>query len=221
MSHKMNIHNYFIQNSAVEKRGWEKGEFICHEGHRMSKLFYLESGRLRVFRNLSSGQTILYRIYLPGSVIGDIEIFTGMAASCSVQCISPALTLSVPMDGLRNNIEEFSGMLFKLGSGIARKLHENSVNESINITYALEIRLAHYYLTFTDPELKADNLGQLSDWMGCSYRHLTRSQAHLLSLGAIIKTMAGYRAADMEALKSIASPLLDEEKARGLFERGD
>jgi len=221
MSHKIGIHDYFLENSASAIEEWKKGEFICREGSPMLRLFYLKTGRCRVFRNMSSGQTILYRIYLPGSVLGDIELFTGQEASCSVQCITPAKTLSVPQELLRADTEKYSEMIYRLGSGIARKMHENTVNESINTAYSLEIRLAHYYLTFTDPRLTADNLGQLAAWMGCSYRHLTRSHAHLLRRGAVKKTEGGYSAADINVLNTIAAPLLNEEKARGLFERGD
>ena len=218
MSQLTTIYKYF---KDADFTSWNKGEYICHEGGPMSRLYYLKSGRCRIFRNLNSGQTILYRIYIPGSVLGDIELFTGMEASCSVQCISSVETLSIRMDLLRGNVTNFSEMLFQLSSGLARKMHENSVNDSINTAYSLEVRLAHYYLTFTDPGLTADNLGQLSAWMGCSYRHLTRSQAHLLQIGAIKKSTSGYSASSIDTLEEIAAPLLDEEQGRGLFEQGD
>lgn len=221
MSHKTGINQYFIENPHAESHIWEKGEFICRERSLMTRLYYLDSGRCRVFRDLSSGLTILYRIYLPGAVLGDIELFTGMDASCSVQCMTEARALSIPMKILRDNTADYSEMLFRLAGGIARKMHENTINDSIDTAYSLEIRLAHYYLAFTDPMLKADNLGQLAAWMGCSYRHLTRSHAHLVSIGALRKSGTGYSADDACLLEGIAAPLLNENQARGLFERGD
>jgi CRP-like cAMP-binding protein len=107
MSRNLDIFKYFIDCSIADSQLWDKGDYICREDGPMSKLYYLKRGRCRVFRDLSNGQTILYRIYLPGSILGDIELFTGMEASCSVQCITPVETLSVKMELIRNNIEGF------------------------------------------------------------------------------------------------------------------
>jgi len=85
------------------------------------------------------------------SLIGDIEVFTGSeAASCSVQCIETAVTLGLLMNIIRDIPENSARFIFALGRSIARKLHKNSVSEALNTTYPLEVRLAHYYLTFTD-----------------------------------------------------------------------
>ncbi len=220
MSQRFGFKKYFLDDSAVS-RDWQKGEYICREGGLMEKLYYILSGRVRIFRNLSNGRTMLYRIYLPGSVIGDIEIFSDRDASCSAQCISTVTTLSLPMEIIRSRPENYSPLLFCLGYGLARKLHENSLSEAINTSYSLESRLAHYYLTFTEPELSAGNLGQLSDWMGCSYRHLTRTLSELKKRGAIEKIPGGYRGRDVNLLKEIASPVLEEERGRVLFEPGE
>ena len=221
MSQNLKLTDFFLKNPDSRKKIWHKEAYICREGEPMDRLYLLTGGKCRIFRDLNQGRTILYRIYLPGSVIGDIEIFTGMDASCSVQCMTEAETFSISMDLIRENLPEYADMIFTLGRGIARKMHENSVNESINTAYSLETRLAHYYLTFTDPGLQAENLGQLAEWMGCSYRHLTRSLAGLTAEGAIEKTRGGYRAADILKLQAAAASLIDEEKGRGLFEKGE
>ena len=222
MSHKKGIKYFFSNSDEAELKNWKKGSYLCSEGGELSSLHYLLSGRFRVFRSLSNGREMMYRIYLPGSVIGDIEFFTGGdSASCSVQCIEPAATLSLKMEKLRSKPETAPQFIFELGKGIARKLHENSVSEALNALYPLEVRLAHYFLTFTDPGLQAQTLGQLAGWMGCSYRHLTRSLSGLASRGAIQKQSSGYRSGNLELLESIAEPLLNEEFGRTLFEPGD
>ena len=221
MSHSNDLGSFFTDDDDARRRNWQKGEFICREGEPLGRIYYLFSGKCRVFRNLNQGRTILYRIYLPGSVIGDIEVFADINASCSVQCMSDAITLSLDIGSIRENRRGYSDMLFRLGAGLARKMHENGVNESINTTFPLETRLAHYYLSFTDPDLQADRLSQLADWMGCSYRHLTRSLRRLAETGAIEKSSSGtYRPSDLEVLSETARPLLEEAAARGLFERG-
>ncbi len=230
MSHKKEIIDFFHNSSETERKTWNKGDYICREGCEINHLNLIIAGRFRVFRTLSNAREMLYRIYLPGSIIGDMEIFTGSeAASCSVQCIEQAVTLSLPMNLIRETPAVAPELIFALGCGIARKLHENSVSEAVNTAYPLEIRLAHYYLSYTDPALKADSLGQLAGWMGCSYRHLTRSLASLRDRGAIEqfteKTGKGassvYRAADTDLLKKLAKPIISEERGRSFFEPGE
>lgn len=225
---KAEIESFFTNSRHKRKYSWEKGEFLAREGAELNSLHYLITGKFRIFRTLNNGREMLYRIYLPGSIIGDIEVFTGsMAASCSVQCIEKADSLALPMSAIRDTPAESAELLFALGRGIARKLHENSVSEALNTLYPLEIRLAHYFLSFDDPLLQAQNLGQLAGWMGCSYRHLTRSLASLRKKGAVKHSKSrtsdgiGYEAADIDMLESIAQPLLMEERGRVLFEPGD
>ena len=222
MSHNSAITDYFTACSEAEGKEWRKGEYLCREDGELKRLHMVVSGRFRVFRTLNNAREMLYRIYLPGSLIGDIEVFSGDdAASCSVQCIEHAVTLSVPMKQIRNKPSESFELIFALGRGLARKLHENSISEAVNTAYPLEVRLAHYYLSFADPELRAGTLSQLAGWMGCSYRHLTRSLADLKKKGAVRQTEPpgrGYEAADTAVLESIARPMLHEERGRVLFE---
>ncbi len=222
MSQRGEIKSFFMSISETETLEWSKGEFLCREEGALERLHYILSGKFRVFRSLSNGREKLYRIYMPGAVIGDLEVFLGSeAASCSVQCIEGASTLSLPMSSINGDHSLYHELIFALGRGLARKVHENSVSEAINTSYSLEVRLAHYFLVFSEPDLRAQTLGQLSDWMGCSYRHLTRSLSALVKRGALNKVNSGegYVAADREILAEIAGPILLEKEKR-LFESG-
>ncbi|MBI9104913.1 MAG: cyclic nucleotide-binding domain-containing protein [Spirochaetales bacterium] len=224
MSHISRIKSFFSENPSMIGRRWKKGEYLCMEGLDLERLSLLISGRCRVFRDLNNGRTVLYRIYVPGSIIGDIELFSEGEASCSVQFITDAETVSVTMDSIRTNKDRYSRLIFYLGRGLARKLHENSLSEALNTSYPLEVRLAHYYLTFTDSDLFASNLGQLAEWMGSSYRHLTRSLAALSLKGGIRRSkegaVAGWEVFNQNVLREIAIPMLEEE-GRILFEPGE
>ncbi|MDC7124922.1 MAG: cyclic nucleotide-binding domain-containing protein [Spirochaetales bacterium] len=222
MSTKIKIQDYFLNYSTVKEINWRKKEYICREDEEINSLNLVISGQFSVFRTLGNGRNILYRIYLPGSIIGDVEVFLGSEeASCSVQCIKEAKTLSIPMEDIRNSIQANAEFLFTLSKGIARKLHENSVAEAVNSHYSLEARLAHYFLTFTDPDLKAQSLSQLSEWMGCSYRHLTRNLKTITDKGGIRNIGGKYSIADDNILKKLAAPLITEGSSKVLFEPGE
>ncbi len=222
MSQSGEIKRIFLESSRSEIQEWHKGEFLCREGNRIGGLYFITEGKFRVFRTMNNGREKLYRIYSPGAVIGDLEVFLGSdSASCSVQCAEKARTLVLPIADIQLKRDQYRDLIFALGQGLARKVHENSISEAINTSYPLEVRLAHYYLLLQDPALMAQNLGQLSEWMGCSYRHLTRNLASLEKKGAIQKrkNREGYAAADRVLLGKIAGPMLPEEGNR-LIESG-
>ena len=195
---------------SIGERGLRKGEFICHAGEELRNLYLLTEGSARVFLPLYSGKYFLLRIYLPGSVVGDIELFSGEAATCSVQCISDCRAAVLQMDELRRRKERYAPLLFALGASLARKLAQNSWSEAINTNYDLITRVAAYYVTHDDEELRAASLKELAEWLGTSYRHLIRIHAQLTEEGALEKQGGRYTARDRQRLEDRAEAALFE-----------
>jgi len=192
----------------VGQRSLHKGAFICRTGEELRELHLLIEGNARVFQPLYSGKYFLHRIYLPGSIVGDIELFTGETATCSVQCITGGRAVVLQMDELRRRKERHAALLFALGSSLARKLAQNSWSEAINTSYELVTRVAAYYLTHEDEELRAASLKELSEWMGTSYRHLIRVHAQLMDEGALTKQRGRYIPRDRQRLEDRAEAAL-------------
>ncbi len=53
-----------------------KGDYICMCSQSIGHLHFLVQGRAKVIRLLENGNTKLFSIYFPGSLIGDIEYFS-------------------------------------------------------------------------------------------------------------------------------------------------
>ncbi len=198
------------RSAELEQRRWKKGEYICHAGEPISHLHFLTRGKARVFLPLYNGKRFLFRIYHPGAVIGDLEFFTGGSTTCAVQCLSACTTTCMPMDTLRRNSDVNSTLLFSLGRMLAEKLERNSVAEAINTSYDLVARVAAYYLTHTERSLQAGSLQELSEWLGTSYRHLSRIHTKLVEAGALKKVKSRYEVKDKALLAQYADTTLLE-----------
>jgi CRP-like cAMP-binding protein len=158
-----------------------------------------------------NGSHYLFRIYRPGAVVGDVELFTAGAATCSVQCIGRCRTVHLPMRPVRAAPESHSRLLFVMGSSVARKLVQNSHSEAVHATYPLLSRVASYYLYHDDPELRAGTLTELAQWLGASYRQLLRIHRQLADAGALAKRGSGYHVRSVELLERYAADALLEQ----------
>ncbi len=195
---------------VLKEYNWQKGDYICHAGEPIEYMHFLTRGRARVFLPLYNGKRFLFRIYQPGAVIGDLEFFTGGKTTCAVQCLTACRTAAIPMDAIRRNSDINSPLLFSLGRMLAEKLERNSIAEAINTSYDLVARVAAYYLTHTDPKVQARNLQELSEWLGTSYRHLSRIHTKLVAAGALKKNRSKYEIKNRSLLEEYSDTTLME-----------
>lgn len=191
-----------------------KGSYLCHAGDPLTKLFFLLEGTARVFLPLYGGHNFLFRVYQPGDVVGDLEFFLDSPATCSVQCTSKVVLCSYPVDRLRLDSARLSSVVHALGVSVATKLKENTISEAVNTGYSVTSRLAAYFVTHRDPDLRARNLQELSEWLGTSYRHLTRTLHRLTEEGILRKTGRRYGVADEARLRRLAAEVLAEDPPR-------
>ena len=201
-------------SSSLSLKRWDSGEYICRGGDTIERLFFLVAGRTRIFTTLYNGREFLYRIYRPGSIIGDIEYFLDIPAVCSVQCIDPVTLASVPAAALRRD-ENGAGLeaIKALGAGLAEKLKRNSLSEAVNSSYPAENRLAAYFLSLPPGVPHPGALTELAGWLGTSYRHLLRLISHLIETGAVKKSGRTFFPGNRHLLERYAGEALWESGA--------
>ncbi|HYW82626.1 MAG TPA: helix-turn-helix domain-containing protein, partial [Spirochaetia bacterium] len=104
------------------------------------------------------------------------------------------------------NYRLFMYLCGRLGS----KLRDRIIAESINLRYPVENRLASYLLGSTDGEgwnLGTDDLGELADFLGSSYRQLARVVRRFRTAGILEATRGRIRVLDRGKLEPLARDL--------------
>ena len=197
----------FTSNELIDVSVFEyaEGEFICKEEQPIDQLLFLYEGNAKVCCNMENGKSLLLCFYHSGGLIGDLELMIDChTAKTSVQAISRVKCVSVPVKlnqaALHSNIR----FLNNVGSALARKLERCSKNSSFIILYPLETRLCSYIEAMCKDGSFRDNLTEIAELLGISYRHLLRSLQNLCADGVLEKGKTGYRIKDYAALHRLA-----------------
>lgn len=200
---------------------FERNEYLCEEGEDMPYFIFLIEGKAKLFKTLPNGRTVLLSFYQPLKVIGDIEIVKNQAASGSIQALSDCYCLAIDMERAREELMTDKKFLKFTCESLAEKLSIISMNSSINLLYPLENRLASYinellgsiknsgsreYINFDE------NLVDLAELLGSSYRHLLRTLNGLCKKGVLEKDDIGYKVINKELLIELSGDLYQDAK---------
>ncbi len=171
---------------------FKKGEQICTLGNEIEYFYILLEGNVKVFTISSDGKILCLRIFDSITNLGDIELFTETRYRCHVEALSDSLCVAFPIDLIKNFGMNNNVFLRYLCSDLCNKFDAISSISSNNILYPLKTRLIGYILEYMCDTTKIAEFPfsykELSEILGVSYRHLSRSINELETQGLIKKT---------------------------------
>jgi CRP/FNR family transcriptional regulator, putaive post-exponential-phase nitrogen-starvation regulator len=225
---KAEINRYLMQYSwdkmftqatadSIQLCRYEAGEFIFRAGERREWFFLYVEGRSKVYRVMENGEIMLVRFYKPFQLLGDLELFLESHSISSVKAISKVCCLRLPFELIKEEMKHNIPLLNHLARGLAEKLASFNTTAAVNQHYTMDIRLAAYlsmiYLEGdkykeSREEMETENLSEMADFLGCSYRHLTRTLESFKKNGLIEKKGHKIKILDPEALKKRSRDIL-------------
>lgn len=216
---KLNMKKIFIDDMKSDMRllKFEKHEYLIREDEDLEYLLFFIQGKAKVFKTLPNGRSLLLAFYKPFRVIGDIEIVKNQSATGTVLALSTCYCLAIPMEKARLKLIKDSKFLKFTCESLAEKLAAVSMNSSINLLYPLENRLASYInesLIYGD-DLYIDfdeNLNNIAELLGSSYRHLLRTFNTLCKKGVLKREDGKYKIINKALLKDLAGDLYQDAK---------
>ncbi|QAT41233.1 transcriptional regulator YeiL [Clostridium sp. JN-9] len=194
---------------------FKKNEYICRENEKLSYLYFFISGKAKVYATLSNGKSLLLCFYNSFKMLGDVEFPNGENAYNNVQAIEDTYCIGIPVEKLRLSLLKDAKFLKYLCISIGEKLNRCSKNSSINLLYPLENRLASYIIAAGERIYSNgitvirfnENLTEISELLGASYRHLLRTLNTLCSKGALLKEHSYYVVKNEKVMKELAADL--------------
>lgn len=219
---ELNMQKIFIDDMKkyMELLKFDKDEYISREDEDLEYLLFFIQGKAKVFKTLPNGKTLLLAFYKPFRVIGDIEIVKNQSATGTVQALNACYCLAIPMEKARLKLSEDKKFLKFTCESLAEKLAAVSMNSSINLLYPLENRLASYInesLVYGKNEESLyidfeENLINVAELLGSSYRHLLRTLNVLCKKGVLEKENRRYKIINKALLKDLAGDLYQDAK---------
>ncbi|OPJ56258.1 transcriptional regulator YeiL [Alkalithermobacter paradoxus] len=211
---KYKINEIFTQDMSpfMELFLFRKNDYICKEGNETKYLFFFVDGKAKVYITLSNGKSLLLCFYENFKVLGDLELIDTKPASTNVQAIEDSYCIGISLDNVRKYLLDDSKFLRFICNSLSDKLNRCSNNSSINLLYPLENRLASYILaTGKNMDNKIivlnENLTEISELLGTSYRHLLRTLNILKEKRVIHKENDNFIVIDEVTLKKLAADL--------------
>jgi len=202
--------------AVMELYEFGKGEMICRAEDSIEHLFMLVRGKLKIYRVLPNGKSILLRFNNPLSLIGDMEMLGDLKVNNSVESVGNTLFIGIKRQALADTASEDPAFLRFIIKHLARKLNTNSTVASLNILYPVETRFASYLVAITADEhdrerieeLKASKLTEIAELLGTSYRHLNRVIAQFVAQGLVERSRGALYVKDIAGLQRLASGTL-------------
>lgn len=209
---KYDINNIFTKDMKpfMEMLFFEKNQFIFKEDEDIKYLIFLIKGKLKVYVTLSNGRSLLNCFCQDFKVFGDLEFINSQTAYSNVQAIVDTYCIGIPINKVREYLLNDAKFLKYICSELGEKLLKFSRNTSINLLYPLENRLASYILATGQKNHNNgriefnENLTEIAELLGASYRHLLRTLNMLCLKGSIEKKNGYYEIIDRGILEELA-----------------
>ncbi|MCT8975277.1 transcriptional regulator YeiL [Clostridium sp. CX1] len=214
---KYNINEFFSKDIKpyTELFLFSKGDHVCREGESLRHLFFLVEGKAKVYSSLSNGKTILICFYNSGSIIGDVEFMKLEPANSNFQVIEDSYCIAISLERVREYLLDDTKFMQFMCRSLSEKLIRLSKSSSINLLYPLENRLASYilatatstYINEARAMIFSENLTELANLLGTSYRHLLRTLKMLCKSEILEKKNTYFKIIDLDRLKNLAADL--------------
>lgn len=188
----------------------QPGELIIMADDPIRSLLFLVEGRSKVYSTLDNGQSVLAAFYAPFDVLGEAELFSSERYALTVEALTETVCLGLPIAAIKKAADRNGHLFMYLCGRLGAKLLDRNLAESINLRYPVENRLASYLLASSDESgriLGTDDLGELADFLGASYRQLARVVRRFRDKGIMERTRGRIRILDKTKLEPLAGDL--------------
>ena len=207
------VHEYFSADMTgfLELHTFRKGEHLCEERKTPDHLYFILEGKVKLSLIHQDGNVTLVQYYEPGDILGELELLGMRQQSQTIEAVGEVTCLALPFDPCKNLMLEDPKFLQNLCRLIAGKM-QRSVSKLVGIqTYPLENRLAAYFLQ----KEKEVGYGQwmhvkltdLAQYLGASYRHLSRVIRDFDEAGWIEKDRTKMRVLQRDGLYELVKKM--------------
>lgn len=173
-----------VSDLSFDLIGYAKDEFLIREGEEIDCLLFLIVGRVKCFACSTKRDFGFY--FMNKGLLGDAEFITGRASTRTIQAASEVLCLRLDITGLRHKLMSDKMFLRYVSQQLAEKLTLSEITpQDMGTEISSEERL-YDYLKLTSVEGRvSQSLGEISEVMGYSYRHLIRMMNTLCDEGKL------------------------------------
>ena len=200
------LENFFL-NPEVPKKicTFQRGEYLFREGYPTDKIYYILQGKVKICINNANGRSLLVCFLHRHSVLGEIEAFLDNTAFTTVQAVTSLKCICISSKTLYDAALSDTELMLSITKILAYRSQYSIRNASLNILCTAEERVCSYIAETNIDGIFSENLSELCDMLGTSYRHLHRTLVRLCEMNILRKIAYGYEIVDSEELERISA----------------
>ncbi|PES83058.1 transcriptional regulator YeiL [Bacillus anthracis] len=212
ISHYIQTYNFHTLFSFdilpyAELHSFQKSEKICNEGVDVPYLYYLISGKAKIYMSHKNGKTSLINFIQASSFIGELGLIGVESVTKTVEVIEDCMCLALPLKDCQHLLLQDVIFLQKLCKFIGEKTITRTESYVKNNSYPFENRLAAFILLTEQNNSYTEKHTEASEYLNVSYRHLLYVLNQFCQQNYLKKDGRTYYIQDRNLLEKLADEL--------------
>ena len=168
---------------SFELVNFGENEFMIKEGEQPDSIYFILVGTVKLFA--CSKKRDFGVVFMNKGLVGDAEFVTGSAATRSAQVEGDVLCMRLSTRNCRHRLMSDRTFLRYLAQQLAEKLTLTETSTDASVHMRTEDKLYDYLKLSSEDGRVSESLGDISQIMGVSYRHLIRMMNTLVDEGKL------------------------------------
>lgn len=212
ISHYMQTYNFHTLFSFdvlpyAELHSFQKKERICKEGIDLPYLYYLISGKAKIYMSHKNGKVSLINFIQAPSFIGELGLIGVESVTKAVEVIEDCICLALPLKDCQHLLLQDATFLQKLCKFIGEKTITRTESYAKNNSYPFENQLAAFILLTEQNNCYTEKHTEASEYLNVSYRHLLYVLNQFCQQNYLKKEGRTYYIQDRNQLEKLADEL--------------
>lgn len=178
--------------------------FIVNSAETPKFLYYMVSGRAKLYDTLSNGRVALIDFFDPPCFIGEMELIDPDSKPYSVQSVRDCWCLGLTIKDHQSELIQDATFLRSLSIYLSHKNIRNISTASQNQSFSLAERFAYFILLTSHGDTYDEKHVQVAQYLGVTYRHLLYVLANFVDQGYLEKNGKHYQITNRNELEKIA-----------------
>lgn len=185
------------------------GSWILAEGQRVTRLYYLIEGKVKLFVTHRNGRVSLVSFLTAPRFIGEMELLDPEGTARGIQAHTACRCIALDLARCEDRVLGDSRFLRSLCIDLGRSASGTTSQYTERQAYPLKNRLASYILLSEHGGVYSEKHTETAEYLGVSYRHLLYALAGLCRAGLLEHTDRVYRIRDRAGLEALRDEMLD------------
>ena len=156
----------------VEVHLFNENEVISQEGEPLPYLYYLISGKAKIFITQKNGKVSLISFVEAPSIIGEMGLLGVETNAKGIEAITACTCLAIQIQPHRTQLLQDARFLLHLSTYLGEKTLLRTEKYAKGSGYPLENRLAAFILKTEKNGIYLEKHTEVAEYLNSSYRHL-------------------------------------------------